>query len=131
MIALFAGPLQSTYTASKWAVRGFSQALRLELAEASIGVTCVMPGTIATPFLSAARTYDDRGTERLAVLMTRYGTSPERVGAILPNWGNDRSWLRIQPIDATHWLNCSAGVWKSNVSRGLSLSRRATALSLF
>ena len=39
--------------------------------------------------------------------------------------------LRLQPVDATHWLNRSAGVLKSNVFLGRSLSCRATALSLF
>ena len=39
--------------------------------------------------------------------------------------------LRIQLVDATHWLNRSAGVSKLSVSLGLSLSRRAAALSLF
>ncbi len=35
------------------------------------------------------------------------------------------------PVDATHWLNRSAGVSKFSVSLGLSLSRFATAFSLF
>ena len=35
----------------------------------------------------------------------------------------------IQPIDATHELNRSAGVSKSNVFLGRSFSCRATALS--
>ena len=39
--------------------------------------------------------------------------------------------LRFQPVDATHWLNRSAGVSKFNVSLGLSLRRLATAFSLF
>ena len=39
--------------------------------------------------------------------------------------------LQFQPVDATHWLNRSAGVSKSNVCRGRSLSCLATALSLF
>ena len=39
--------------------------------------------------------------------------------------------LRFQPVDVTHWLNRSAGVSKFNVSLGLSLSRLATAFSLF
>jgi len=33
-----------------------------------------------------------------------------------------------QLVDATHWLNRSAGVWKSSVFRGRSLSWRATML---
>jgi len=36
-------------------------------------------------------------------------------------------WLRFQPVDATHWLNRSAGVSKFNVSLGLSFSCLATA----
>ena len=39
--------------------------------------------------------------------------------------------LRIQPIDATHWLNRSAGVLKFNVFLGRSLSCLATAFNLF
>ena len=38
--------------------------------------------------------------------------------------------MRFQPIDATHWLNCCAGVSKFNVFLGRSLSRLATAFSL-
>jgi len=37
--------------------------------------------------------------------------------------------LRIQPVDATHWLNRSAGVSKPNVFLGRSFSLRATAFS--
>src|ERR1017187_1965611 len=37
--------------------------------------------------------------------------------------------LRIQPVDATHALNRSAGVLKSKVFLGRSFSLRATALS--
>jgi hypothetical protein len=43
---------------------------------------------------------------------------------------NDCKVLRIQPVNATHWLNLSAGVWKSNVFLGRSLSCLATVLSL-
>ncbi len=42
---------------------------------------------------------------------------------------NDSSELRIQPIDATHALNRSAGDSYSNVFLGLSLSRLATLFS--
>jgi hypothetical protein len=41
----------------------------------------------------------------------------------------DADRLRFQPVDATHWLNRSAGVSKFNVFRGRSFSLRATALS--
>jgi hypothetical protein len=42
---------------------------------------------------------------------------------------NVRIQLPAQPVDATHSLNRSAGVWKSSVFRGRSLSSRATLLS--
>ena len=40
-------------------------------------------------------------------------------------------WLRLQLVDATHWLNRSAGVSKFNVFLGRSFSLRATAFSRF
>jgi len=79
MAALMSIPMQSTYAASKWAVRGFSRCLRIELRPRKIGVTAILPGTIATPFLQRARTNDSRGTNRMANLMMRFGTSPEIV----------------------------------------------------
>lgn len=42
---------------------------------------------------------------------------------------NGRKDLRIQPVDATHSLNISAGVWKPSVVRGLSFNCLAIALS--
>ncbi|WP_199220339.1 hypothetical protein [Limnohabitans sp. T6-20] len=43
--------------------------------------------------------------------------------------GRASTWGRIQPVDATHSLNISAGVWKPSVLRGLSFNCRAIALS--
>ncbi|QTP56300.1 SDR family oxidoreductase [Billgrantia sulfidoxydans] len=45
-------PLQGMYSASKHAVKGFTDALRMELEElgAPVSVTLVKPGSIATPF---------------------------------------------------------------------------------
>jgi hypothetical protein len=37
--------------------------------------------------------------------------------------------LRIQPVNATIWLYISAGVWKSSVFLGRSLSFLATAFN--
>ena len=46
---------QPAYSASKFAVRGFTEALRAELAGEGVGVTCVHPGGIATGIASSAR----------------------------------------------------------------------------
>jgi short-subunit dehydrogenase len=50
-------PLQSVYVATKHAVRGFSEALRLELEheQAGIGVVVILPSSINTPLFNFAR----------------------------------------------------------------------------
>jgi short-subunit dehydrogenase len=50
-----APPEQTAYAASKFAVRGFSEALRHELEGSRIGVTVVHPGGIATSIAEKAR----------------------------------------------------------------------------
>jgi short-subunit dehydrogenase len=52
---LVAPPGQSAYSASKFALRGFSQVLHAELAARGIGVTTVHPGGIATRIAADAR----------------------------------------------------------------------------
>ena len=52
---LVAPPEQAAYAASKFAVRGFSEALRHELAESGIGVSVVHPGGVATSIAEKAR----------------------------------------------------------------------------
>jgi NAD(P)-dependent dehydrogenase (short-subunit alcohol dehydrogenase family) len=52
---LVAPPQQAAYAASKFAVRGFSEALRHELEGSCVGVTVVHPGGIATSIAEKAR----------------------------------------------------------------------------
>jgi short-subunit dehydrogenase len=52
---VIAPPEQTAYAASKFAVRGFSEALRHELEGSRIGVTVVHPGGIATSIAEKAR----------------------------------------------------------------------------
>jgi len=47
---------QSAYSSSKYAVRGFTEVLRAELAEHRVGVTTVHPGGIRTRIAQSART---------------------------------------------------------------------------
>ena len=58
IFAMVSMPTQSIYNASKAAVRGFSDALREELRESSVGVLCVHPGGIATNIANKARVTD-------------------------------------------------------------------------
>lgn len=48
-------PHQTSYCATKFAVRGFSEALRCELEGTSVGLTVVHPGGIATNIVKSAR----------------------------------------------------------------------------
>jgi NAD(P)-dependent dehydrogenase (short-subunit alcohol dehydrogenase family) len=55
VFGLIAPPGQTAYVASKFAVRGFSESLRHELAGTQVGVTVVHPGGIATAIAANAR----------------------------------------------------------------------------
>jgi NAD(P)-dependent dehydrogenase (short-subunit alcohol dehydrogenase family) len=55
LFGLISPPGQTAYSASKFAVRGFSNALRFELAGSNVGVTVVHPGGVATRIAENAR----------------------------------------------------------------------------
>lgn len=57
VFGITAAPLQGTYNAAKFAVRGFTEALRLELelTNAPVSATCVHPGGIQTNIARDAR----------------------------------------------------------------------------
>ncbi len=109
MAGVLAFPFQSVYSAAKHGLRGFGQALRMELAAEGIGVTTILPGTIATGFLAAAASHDPEMSDQLATLMRRFGTPPEHVArAILGALRSDRAERRVgwdcQLTSALRWL---------------------------
>lgn len=55
LFGLISPPGQTAYAASKFAVRGFSNALRFELEGSNVGVTVVHPGGVATKIADNAR----------------------------------------------------------------------------
>ncbi len=55
VFGIVAPPGQTAYAASKFAVRGFSEALRHELEASSVGVTLVYPGGVRTAIATNAR----------------------------------------------------------------------------
>jgi short-subunit dehydrogenase len=69
---LIAPPEQAAYAASKFAVRGFSEALRHELEGSSVGVTVVHPGGIATSIAEKARIPAGVSEEEIARRHARY-----------------------------------------------------------
>lgn len=65
---LISPPGQAAYSASKFAVRGFSNALRHELAGSNVGVSVVHPGGVATAIARSARVpVVERRRERILV----------------------------------------------------------------
>jgi NAD(P)-dependent dehydrogenase (short-subunit alcohol dehydrogenase family) len=59
-------PAETAYSASKFAVRGFSNSLRHELADSKVGVTVVHPGGVATAIADNARVPKDMPAEEIA-----------------------------------------------------------------
>jgi NAD(P)-dependent dehydrogenase (short-subunit alcohol dehydrogenase family) len=62
VFGLISVPTQAAYNASKFAVRGYTEALGQELAGSRISVSCVCPGGIRTAIVRNARVPDASGT---------------------------------------------------------------------
>lgn len=76
MVGLVGLPHNASYSLTKGAIRGFTEALRGELVTTSIGVTAVFPGAIRTGITSSARGGEasrlaEMGNSRLAPLAMR------------------------------------------------------------
>jgi short-subunit dehydrogenase len=67
VFGLISPPGQSAYSASKFAVRGFSNALRHELEGTRIGVTVAHPGGVATAIARSARAPAGVSAEEIAL----------------------------------------------------------------
>lgn len=85
VFGIFAPAGQAAYAASKFAVRGFSEALRHELADDGVGVTVVHPGGVKTRIAESARTGSgisieeyERGREQFVKLLRM---PPEKAAA--------------------------------------------------
>lgn len=80
-------PGQSAYSASKFAVRGFSNALRHELAGSNVGVTVVHPGGVATSIAQSARAPAGAPEEEVrrhrAIAQKLLRMPPEQAGEII------------------------------------------------
>ena len=109
-------PYYASYCASKFAVHGFSQALRRELVDTNIGITYIAPRSINTPMNDAAT---------LAMLAKTGGNldEPEKVAAIvIKALEQEKQEVYIgQPESFFAWLN---GVAPKIVNMGLKKQAR-------
>jgi NADP-dependent 3-hydroxy acid dehydrogenase YdfG len=85
ILAIYAAPNVSAYVASKFAVRGFSQSLREELAPHGIGVTAICPGMIATEIVKDGRMTGEVGSQRDRMIgaFRDRGAPPEKVATAI------------------------------------------------
>jgi len=101
----FPNPGLAAYSATKFAVLGLSEALRIELRPHGIGVTAVCPGLINTPI---TRTSPARGTmadearrERIVRLYERRNYGPDRVAERILRAVSRNS--PVMPVTAEAW----------------------------
>jgi short-subunit dehydrogenase len=79
-------PMNSSYCASKFAVRGLTETLRTELSGTRVGVTCVHPGGIATNIAQNARFHEPsalQGLKQQTVDRFKRMMPPEKAGAAI------------------------------------------------
>jgi short-subunit dehydrogenase len=81
LLGIVAMPGQSAYCTTKFAVRGFSEALWEELRATSIGLTVVHPGAVATNIIKTARGDDPDLLRRLTNWYEQNAVPPERAAA--------------------------------------------------
>lgn len=87
LFGLISPPGQTAYSASKFAVRGFSNALRYELAGSTVALTVVHPGGVATSIAKNSRKPKDRSSAQVAEAVARIEKllrmPPERAAEII------------------------------------------------
>jgi NAD(P)-dependent dehydrogenase (short-subunit alcohol dehydrogenase family) len=89
------------YNSSKFAVRGFTETLRMELQGTPVGVTAVFPGSTKTSLLSSPVVDDERRRSLQAWSESNWGRSPEAVAdAIVRAIRKDRA-RALSGLDST------------------------------
>ena len=85
VFGLFSVPTQSAYNASKFAVRGYTEALRQEMEGSNVHVCCVHPGGIKTNIARAARSEDSdiNADKRDTEFQKLARTSPKKAAATI------------------------------------------------
>lgn len=79
MFGFIGVPGQSSYCATKFAVRGFTEALWAELSDSNVGVTSIHPGGVATGIDRTLRVTSEQARAELRKSIDQYGHPPEDV----------------------------------------------------
>lgn len=85
LFGLLSLPLQSAYNSSKFAVRGFTEALKMEMAGTNVSVHCVHPGGIKTNITNNAKISSQNvsKSEILAAFNKQAKTTAEQAADII------------------------------------------------
>jgi len=84
IFGIYPSPNVTAYVASKFAVLGFSQSLRTELAPHRVGVTAICPGMINTAIVADGRMAASLDGRRSKMLENfKKGASPDRVAEVI------------------------------------------------
>lgn len=112
VFGLIAMPTQAAYNASKFAVRGYSEALQQELANTNVGLSVVCPGGVRTAIAANARVDQASaqalgGGESFARRFEKLArTTPEQAaGIILEGVRKDRKRILVgRDAHLIHWI---------------------------
>ncbi len=84
ILGIYPAPNVTAYVASKFAVLGFSRALRAELGPRGVGVTAICPGMIATAIVADGRMAGAVGASKPRMIERfKKGLSPDRVADVI------------------------------------------------
>jgi NAD(P)-dependent dehydrogenase (short-subunit alcohol dehydrogenase family) len=123
----FANPSLAAYTATKFAVLGLSEALRIELRSHGVGVTAICPGLINTPITrnSPLRGGARAHRERVVRLYERRNYGPDRVAQrILHAVQANRA---VMPVTAEAWALWWLARFAPPLARGVGRALYAAA----
>ncbi|PTQ91427.1 SDR family NAD(P)-dependent oxidoreductase [Agitococcus lubricus] len=100
----YAAPDMSAYSASKHAVMGLTESLRLELAEHNVGVSAICPGVINTNIVAAMRTHGEvvKSQAKLVDIYRKRNYGPEGVAeAVVSAVKHNRG---VVPVSPEAWV---------------------------
>jgi short-subunit dehydrogenase len=105
---------EATYAAAKAGLDVFAESLRLELQGSGVGVTTVLPGLVATPFLAGRANRAGRAmprplsAERVAEVLVR-AVEKDRDEVWVPRWLRAAPMVRAAMPRTFHWLSARFG----------------------
>jgi short-subunit dehydrogenase len=124
LFGLLSLPLQSAYNASKYAVRGFTEALKMEMAGSNIAVHCVHPGGIKTNITNNAKVSTNaiQKSQLIADFNKQAKTTSEQAADIILT-GMEKKQRRILVGGDAKLLDCIARWFPSSYEKLLGFEK--------